>query len=156
DRGLLVVGLLVRKTGAELIVWAVLDSEFGRFAQQTLGRNLDQLVGDLADATLHARLARLPGSAAQSIELDAGFLRALARQEFDVLDRQDQLVATGVVNLQAVVRRARGLDRRQAHEAADAVIDVHNEVAGRQARHLGDEVFRPPRHPTRAHQAIAE
>ena len=66
--------------------------------------------------------------AAQAIEL--ALLGAVARQQFEVLDRQEQPIAAGVMNLQAVVRRARRLDRRQADEAPDAVIDVDDEVAG--------------------------
>ena len=70
DRGLLVVGLLVGKAGAEFVVGAVLDGQARRFAQLALGRDLDQLVGDLADAALHARLARLPAAAAEPVEVD--------------------------------------------------------------------------------------
>ena len=98
--------------------------------------------GDLADAVLHARLARLPGAAAEPVELDAGAFRAVARQELDVLDRQEQLVAAGIMDFEAIVRRAGGLDGAQAHEAADAVIDVDDEIAGGEARHFGDEIFR--------------
>ena len=60
-------------------------------------------------------------------------LRAVARQQFEVLDRQEQPVAAGVVDLQAIVRRARRLDRLQADEAADAVVDVDDEIAGASA-----------------------
>ena len=98
---------------------------------------------DLADALLHARLARLPGAAAEPVELDAGLLRAVARQELDVLDRQEQLVAAGIVDFETIVRRAGGLDGAQADEAADAVIDVDDEIAGGEARRLGDEILRP-------------
>ena len=108
------------------------DRELRRLAQLALGRDLDQLVGDLADAVLQPRLAGLPAGAAEPVELDAGVLRAVARQQLDVLHRQEELVALGVVDLQAIVRRAGGLDVLQADEAADAVIDVHHEIAGRQ------------------------
>ena len=67
---------------------------------------------------------------AEPVELDAGAFRAVARQQLDVLDRQEQLVAAGIVDFQAIVRRARGLDGAQPDEAADAVIDVHDEIAG--------------------------
>ena len=110
--------------------------------QLPLGGDLDQLAGDLADAVLHPRLARLPGDAAEPVELDARFLGAVARQQFDVLDRQEQLVAAGIVDFEAIVRRAGGLDGAQADEAADAVIDVDDDVAGGKARDLGDEIFR--------------
>ena len=45
------------------------------------------------------------------------------------------------MNFQAIVRRAGRLDRLQAVEAADAVIDVHNQVAGREAGCFGDEIL---------------
>ena len=71
----------------------MLDRETRRLAQLPLGRDLDQLVGDLADAALHARLARLPSAAAKPVEVDLGFLGAIAGEQLDVLDRQEQLVA---------------------------------------------------------------
>ena len=69
-----------------------------------------------------------------------GLLRAVARQQLDVLDRQEQLVAAGIMDFEAIVRRAGGFDGAQADEAADAVIDMHDEIAGGEARHLGDEI----------------
>ena len=113
-------------------------------------------MGDLADAVLQPRLAGLPAGAAEPVELDAGVLRAVARQKLDVLDRQIELGALGVVDFQAVVRRAGGLDVLQADEAADAVIDMHDEIAGRQARHLGDEIVRALGRAARPHQPVAQ
>ena len=110
--------------------------------QMPLGRDLDQFAGDLADAVLHPRLARLPGAAAEPVELDVALVGAVARQQLDVLDRQEQLVAAVIVHLQAVVRRAGSLDGLQADEAADAVIDVDDEIAGGEARDFGDEIVR--------------
>ena len=138
----LIVGLLVGKAGAELVVEARGDGEAGRLVQLPLGRDLDQGAGDLADAVLHPRFARLPGAAAEPVELDVVAFGAVARQQLDVLDRQEQLVAAGVMNFQTIVRRAGGLDGAQAMEAADAVVDVDDQIAGGEARHLGDEIFR--------------
>ena len=45
------------------------------------------------------------------------------------------------MDLQAVVRRAGGLDGLQADEAADAVIDMDDKVARRQGRRLGQHVL---------------
>ncbi len=112
DGGVLVVGLLVGEAGAELVVEPGVDGEPRRLAQLPLGGDLDQLAGHLADAVLHPRLARLPGGAAEPVELDAGLFRAVARQQLDVLDRQEQLVAAGIVDFQAIVRRAGRLDGR--------------------------------------------
>jgi hypothetical protein len=156
NRGELVVGLLVREARAEFVVGAGRHRELRRFAQQPLGGDLDQFAGDLADAVLHPRLARLPGAGAEPVELDARAFRAVARQQLDVLDRQEQLVAAGVMDFEAIVRRAGGLDGAQADKAADAVIDVHDEIARREAGHLGDEIVRPLALPAGAHQPLAE
>ena len=152
----LVVGLVIREAGAELVIGALLGDEPRRLAQLALGRDLDQLARHLADALLHARLAGLPGAAAEPVELDRGLLRAVARQQLDVLDRQEQLVVAGVVDLETVVRRAGRLDGLEPDEAADAVIDMHDEIAGRQAGQLGDEILRALGGAARPHQAVAQ
>ena len=156
DRGLLVVGLFVRKARGEFVVEAGLDGQSRRFAQLSLGGDLDQFTRDLADAVFHARLAHLPGGGAQPVKLDAGFFRSVARQQLDVFHRQEKLVASRIVDFQAVVRRARRFDRAQPDKAADAVIDMDDDIAGGEACHLGDEILRPLRLPARTHQALAE
>ena len=92
-------------------------------------RNLDQLGGDLAQALLEAGLARLPADSAEPVELRAVLGRAVAGQQLDVLDRQVQLVAARIGELQAVVRGAQRRDGGEPVEAADAVVGVHHEVA---------------------------
>ena len=141
DRRLLVLGLLVGEAGAELVIGARLSGQLRRLAGLPLGRDLDQFVGDLADAALHPRLARLPGAAAEAVEIDVGVFRAVARQQLGVLDRQEQLVAAGVVDFEAVVRRAGGFDGAQPDEPPDAVVDMHDQVAGGEARRLRDEIL---------------
>ena len=93
---------------------------------------------------------------AEPVELDAGLLRAVARQQLDVLDRQEQLVAAGIMDFQAIVRRAGGFDGAQADEAADAVVDMDDEIAGGQTRHLGDEIVGALGLPAAAHQPLAQ
>ena len=156
DRGLLVVGFLIRKPRGEFVIEAVTDGEPRRFAQLALGGDLDQLVGDFLDALLEPRLAGLPAGAAEPVELDVGVLRTVARQQLDVLHRQEQLGALGVVDFQAIVRRAGRLDVLQAGKAADAVIDVHHKVAGREAGRLGDEILRALGGAARPHQTITQ
>src|SRR5256885_7061778 len=58
DCGLLVLGLFVWKTGAELIVRSRLKGKARCFAQLPLRCDLDQLARDLPDPGPHARLAR--------------------------------------------------------------------------------------------------
>ncbi len=104
------------------------------------GGDGDQALGHLAQPLLGPGLARLPGRAAQPVELHALALGAVAGQQVDVLHRQVELGLAAVVQLQAVVRRALHLQGLQALIAADAVVDVHHQVAGRQRRGLGQEV----------------
>ena len=92
--------------------------------------------------------------AAELVELAR--LRAVARQQLEVLDRQEQPVAAGVVDFEAIVRRARRLDGLQADEAADAVVDVDDEIARRQRRGLGQHVLGAALALRLAHEAVAE
>ena len=85
-----------------------------------------------------------------------GAVRAVARQQLDVLDRQEQPVVAGIVDLEAVMRRAGRLDRLQADEAADAVVGMDDDVAGRERRRLGDEVGGALALLRAAHQPVAE
>jgi hypothetical protein len=55
-----------------------------------------------------------------------------ATEQLDVLDRQVQPVAAGVFQRQAFMRRAQRGDHLQPVVAADAVIDMHDQIAGRQ------------------------
>ena len=156
DGGKLIVGLVIGEAGAKFVVEPRRDREPRRFAQQPLGGDFDQLAGDFADAVLHPRLALLPGAAAEPIELDAGPFGAVARQQLDILDRQEQLVAAGIMDFEAVMRRAGGLDGAKPDEAADAMIDMDDEIAGSEARHLGNEILSALRLPARAHQPLAQ
>ena len=144
DRGLLVLRFLVGKAGTKLVIGSLLDRQPGCLAQLPLGSNLDQLTRDLADTALHARLARLPGTATEPVEIDQGLLRTIAGEQLEILHRQEQLVAAGIVQLETVVRRTGGLDRAQPDKTADAVVDVDHEVAGGEAGHLGDEILGAP------------
>ena len=45
------------------------------------------------------------------------------------------------MDFEAIVRRAGGLDRAQPDEAADAVIDMDDEIAGGEAGRFGDEIL---------------
>src|SRR5262249_25790483 len=141
DGGALVVSLVIRKTGAEFVVEALRGREPRCFPQMALRRDLDELGGHFADATFPSRFAGLPGGAARPVELDRNFLRPVARQQFDVLNRQKQLIVAGIVNFKTIMRRAGRLNGSQADEAADTVIDMDHEVASRERRNLGSEVL---------------
>src|SRR5207247_6839664 len=73
--------------------------------QLPLGRDPHQFAGDLADALLDPRLARLPADPAEPVELCPGLFRAVARQHLDVLDRHEQPVVAGIEHLRSEERR---------------------------------------------------
>ena len=154
DRALLVRRLLIGKAGAEFVVEAFRDGEARRGVHHPLRGDADELAGHLAHALLQPRLARLPTCSAKPVEL-AG-LRAVARQELEIFDRQEQPVAAGVVNLEAVVRRARGLDRLKADEAPDAMVDMDDEIAGGERARLRQHVLGAAPAPRLADQPVAE
>ena len=151
----LVLGLVVGKAGGEFVVDPLRRGQHRRGAHRALGRDLDEFARHLAHALLQPGLARLPADAAELVEC-ARLFRAVARQQLDILDRQEQLVAAGILDFEAIVRRARRLDRLQAHESADAVLDVDDEIASGQRRHFGDEIGLRRAPPLRPHEPIAE
>ena len=128
DGAVLVLGLLIGKAVGEGGIAGVgLDHRAG--AKRALGRGLDQLAGDLADPLLHPRLAPLPGLAAEPVERHAVALAAVARQDVDILDGDVELVAAGIFEGDAIVRRRSDRDLGQPLIAADAVIGVNDEIA---------------------------
>lgn len=93
NRFFLILGFLIGETGAELIIDARRRIYCRKRTQFARRRNADQLARDLADALLHLGLAQLPARAAKAIQLRRAFIGAIARQQFDILDRQEQLAA---------------------------------------------------------------
>src|SRR5205823_8657940 len=101
-------------------------------------------------------LARLPAAAAQPVEFYIGVIGAVARQQFDVLDRQEQLCFGSIMQFETVMRRAADLDGLQSDKASDAVLHVNHEIAGCEARDLRDEIIELAARFARPYQAIAE
>ncbi len=140
DGAELVLGLLEREAGGELVVEARRQLEPLPPAQLAGGRDLDQLVGQLLDPLLDPGLAVLPADAAQLVELHFLVRIAVARQDVEVLDRHEELVAAGIEQLQAVVGRAAELERDEAVETADAVLGMDDEIAFAERAHILDEL----------------
>src|SRR6476620_2691774 len=152
----LVVGFLVRKTRAELVIGARPNGQSRRLAHLPFGRNLDQFARNFADSALHARLARLPVAATKTIEIDLRLLGAVARQKIHVLDRQIELGAFGVVNFKAVMGRASRLDWLESLETANTMVHMDHQITGSETGSFGDEIIRSSRSTTWPHEAIAE
>ena len=60
------------------------------------------------------------------------------------------------MNFETFVRRAGGFDRAQSGKAADAVIDMDDEIAGGKAGHFGDEILGALGRSPRANKPLAE
>ena len=106
DRSELIFSFFIGKACAELVIDVRLHRHSRRLVQMPFGGDFYQFTGYFADAILQLGLASLPAGAAEPIEFDARLLRAVAREQFDVLDRQEQLGVGGVVQLETVMRRA--------------------------------------------------
>ena len=84
-------------------------------------------------------LRRCQRFAAEAVERHALALAAVAGQKLDILDRDVELVAAGIFERHAVVRHLADGDLGQPLVAADAMIGVDDEVAGREGRELLEE-----------------
>ena len=139
----LVVRLVVGEAGAELVEQARRRIDLVGALQLPGGGDADQALGHLSQALLRPGLARLPGRAAQTVQLHPLGVRAVAGQQVDVLHRQIELGLAPVLQVEAVMRRAVDVQGPQARIAADAVVDVNHQIARRQGRGFGQEVLRP-------------
>ncbi|MNH88447.1 hypothetical protein D3C73_409560 [compost metagenome] len=138
----LVVRLLIGEAGAELVEQTCGRHDGVGHPQRPLGGQSDQPLGHGAQTLLGLGLARLPARAAQTVQLNPVGVRPVASQKVNVFNRQVELALTRIEEFEAVVRRLLNLQRAQAFVAADAVIQVHHQIARRQGRGLGQEVGR--------------
>src|SRR3546814_4806593 len=107
DGAVLIVGFLIGKARDKAVVAAGIGLIAWRPPQRPLGRRLQKLARDLADAFLHPRLAGLPLRAAQPVQRNTFAFGAVARQHVDILDGHIELVAAVIGKLHAVVRALR-------------------------------------------------
>ena len=156
DRARLILGLVVGEARRELLVQAGRRGELRALAQRAARGDLDQLARDLADPLLDPGLPRLPAEPAELVERDLALGRAIAREDVEVLDRHEQLVAALVDQAQAVVGRAAELERDQPVVAADAMVVVDHEIALAEGGDLGDELVAAARPPRRPAEAVAD
>ncbi len=141
----LILRLLIGKAGAEGFIEAGRRHELRRGMGLARRGDLHEACRHFENALAHPRLALLPAGAAQLVELDLGVFRAIAREKLEIFDRQKQLVAIGIMQFEAIMRRARRLDRLQPDETADAVIDMDDEIAGRERGDFGEKILRAAR-----------
>ena len=156
DRGLLVVGFLIGKAGAKFGILIFWRDELRSRLGLPRGGDLDQTRRHVENALAHARLALLPSNATQSVEFDFCLLRAIARQKLEIFDGQKQLGALGIMQLEAIMRRAGGLDRLQTGETRDPMIDMDNDVACGERPRFGQKILGTARLAAAAGQPVAQ
>ena len=78
----------------------------------------------------------MPGRAAQAVQLDPVPLRAITGQKVDVFNRQVEFCVPAVLKLQAIMGRALDVQGAKAFVTTDAVVNVDDQVSGRQGRGL--------------------
>ena len=136
--GQLIIGFLIGKTGAERLPHVGGRNKDRRAAQFALGGDADQLIGDLAQPLFQLGLLGLPRAAAQPVQKP--IILPIARQQFDILDRQEQPVAACIFQQKAFMRRAHRGDGLKPLVAAHTVINMHHQIAGAERLRLGQVV----------------
>ncbi len=92
------------------------------------GVELEEILGHVAHGLAHARLRPLPRGAAEPVERRPRRARILLN-EIEPLDGDEELVVAGVPQLEKLLRRVAHANLLQAHESADAVVHVDDEIA---------------------------
>ena len=131
DRGLLVRRLAIREARLELRQPLAREVERDALAGLALRVELDQVAGELADGLARPRLERLPGLAAELRECGRRGVGAdVARDLAELLVRDVEAVLAAEGEQEVVARDAGDRVRLEPEQAADAVILVHDVVAG--------------------------
>ena len=136
----LVFGFLVGETGAKLVPRPIRRRHSVGRSEHPFGGNFDQPLRHIADAVFHFRFARLPSAAAQFIK-GSMVIRAIARQQFDILNRQIELGLSSIFQRKTIVRRAHRLDGLQTDISPHAMLNMDNEVTRCEAACLRQKVF---------------
>ena len=135
----LIVGFGPREAVDELVEAGRIAREHGCLPQRAGCGDLHQLAGDGGDALLELGAAALPCLAAEPVERHRLFGRAVAGEHVDILDRDEQLVAAGIFKRDAIVLALADRDRFKPEIAANAVLDMHHQIAARERLKFGEE-----------------
>ena len=134
----------------------VIDGDRRALGEHPFGGDRQQFIRDFTNELFDPRALGLPGLSAQPVELHNRVFRPVARQHLDVFDGNEQLVVAMIENAEAIMRRAADLHRLQPVETADAMVDMHDEIAFRQSRRLREKLFAASASPGRPGQPFAE
>ena len=154
DRGALILGLAVRELALEALDPLVVDVIGDSGLRLPLRVELNELAGHLAQVGARPRLQVVPRLAAELREgrrLRVG--ADVAADLADLLVRDVDAVVAAVGEQQVVARDTGDLSRLEAEELRDAVVLVHDVVAGAQ---VGEALQCTPRRGRGARRALAE
>ena len=154
DRCLLVRRLAIGEARLELRQPLAREVVRDSLARLALRVELDQVAGELADGLARARLERLPRLAAELRERGRRGVGAdVARDLAELLVRHVEPVLAAEGEQEVVARDAGDGVRLEAEQPADAVILVHDVVAGAE---VGEGLQRAPAEATLARHAATE
>src|SRR4051812_5248828 len=133
DRLALVGGLLPGEGGLELSEPVGVLGERVAVAAAALGVEVEQLAGELLGGAARARLHRLPRLAAELAQRRVAAAGAdVAADLRELVDRHEDPVGAGELQLEVVAGDAADRLRLEARELGDAVVLVDDDVAGPQ------------------------
>ena len=133
DRLELVRRLLEPEGRLELTLPRRIRGERVAVGHRALRVEAQQSLGHLAQGGAHRLLHALPGRAAEPVEpRGAGVAAEVFRDQLETLDRQVEPIALGVLEQEKVALAITHLHRLQTQIAAEPVVFVDDDVAGRQ------------------------
>ena len=153
DRGALVLGLAVGELALETLDPFVLDIESDAGLRLPLRVELQQLAGQLAQVRASAGLQVVPGLAAELRERRRLRVGAdVAADLADLLVRDVDPVVAAIGEQEVVARDTGDFLRLESLELRDAMVLVHDVVAGPE---IGEALQRAPRRSRRARQDVS-
>ena len=130
QRGDLVGSLFKRKGRFELLLPGSVGRESNARPGLSQRIHLEQLVSDVLDHFSRAPSRACPITCAQPVKRRLPLASKIFLDAVEVLDRNKELVALGVFQLEILALRAFRFDEPHPLEASDAVIDVDDELIG--------------------------
>ena len=138
DRRLLVDREVVGKRVLEFLLPVRIGAERVTRNRLARGVELEQLLGHVAHGFLDSCLRPFPGRAAKPVDGRPRRARVLLH-EIEPFDRHEQLVFAGIAQLEELLLLVAHADLLEADEHADAVVDMHDEIAHFQVAQIGEE-----------------
>ena len=110
------------------------------------GSDTHQALGHILEFFFGLGFAELPVARAELIQRNAAAFLAKPAEHLDILDRNVEPCRFRIAKVQDIVRRAVKLKRLQPFVAANTVIPMHHQIAGRQRARIAQELLRlaPP------------